>query len=198
MTIPSKIIKYPSVAKGGDERMFIDFLEKAKVKYELIKHRQVFTAQDKAATLKVKPNIIGKTLVLKIDKRISVVLIPANKNLDKNKFSAFVKHYGGSAVASREGGKKVAKALPTGRQVKNLDFVSEKVIKNKFKGVKIGAIPPFGNLWGLLTFIDGSLTNQPKIIINGGDYNFSIKITPASFKKIVPDLVVGNFSKPKK
>jgi len=180
MTIPSKIIKYPSVAKGGDERMFIDFLEKAKVKYELIKHRQVFTAQDKAATLKVKPNIIGKTLVLKIDKRISVVLIPANKNLDKNKF------------------KKVAKALPTGRQVKNLDFVSEKVIKNKFKGVKIGAIPPFGNLWGLLTFIDGSLTNQPKIIINGGDYNFSIKITPASFKKIVPDLVVGNFSKPKK
>jgi len=119
-------------------------------------------------------------LVLKIDKRISVVLIPANKNLDKNKF------------------KKVAKALPTGRQVKNLDFVSEKVIKNKFKGVKIGAIPPFGNLWGLLTFIDGSLTNQPKIIINGGDYNFSIKITPASFKKIVPDLVVGNFSKPKK
>ena len=196
--IPRKIIKYPSVAKGGDERMFIDFLEKAKVKYELIKHRQVFTAQDKAATLKVKPNIIGKTLVLKIDKRISVVLIPANKNLDKNKFSAFVKHYGGSAVASREGGKKVAKALPTGRQVKNLDFVSEKVIKNKFKGVKIGAIPPFGNLWGLLTFIDGSLTNQPKIIINGGDYNFSIKITPASFKKIVPDLVVGNFSKPKK
>ena len=83
MTIPSKIIKYPSVAKGGDERMFIDFLEKAKVKYELIKHRQVFTAQDKAATLKVKPNIIGKTLVLKIGKRISVVLIPANKNLDK-------------------------------------------------------------------------------------------------------------------
>jgi len=84
--IPRKIIKYPSVAKGGDERIFIDFLEKAKVKYELIKHRKVFTAQDKAATLKVKPNIIGKTLVLKIDKRISVVLIPANKNLDKNKF----------------------------------------------------------------------------------------------------------------
>ena len=195
MTIPSKIIKYPSVAKGGDERMFIDFLEKAKVKYELIEHRQVFTAQDKAATLKVKPNIIGKTLVLKIDKRISVVLIPANKNLDKNKFSAFVKHYGGSAVASREGGKKVAKALPTGRQVKNLDFVSERIMKNQLKRVKVGAIPPFGNLWYFSTFVDKSLTLQPKIIVNGGDHNFSIKISPAVFKKLIPDLIIGNFSK---
>jgi len=202
MTIPSKIIKYPSVAKGGDERMFIDFLEKAKVKYELIKHRQVFTAQDKAATLKVKPNIIGKTLVLKIDKRISVVLIPANKNLDKNKFSAFVKHYGGSAVASREGGKKVAKALPTaclpdrqGRQVKNLDFVSERIMKNQLKGVKVGAIPPFGNLWDFSTFVDKSLTLQPKIIVNSGDHNWSIKISPAVFKKLIPDLIIGNFSK---
>ena len=177
MTIPSKIIKYPSVAKGGDERMFIDFLEKAKVKYELIEHRQVFTAQDKAATLKVKPNIIGKTLVLKIGKRISVVLIPANKNLDKNKF------------------KKVAKALPTGRQVKNLDFISERIMKNQLKGVKVGAIPPFGNLWDFSTFVDKSLTLQPKIIVNSGDHNWSIKISPAVFKKLIPDLIIGNFSK---
>jgi len=175
--IPRKIIKYPSVAKGGDERMFIDFLEKAKVKYELIEHRQVFTAQDKAATLKVKPNIIGKTLVLKIGKRISVVLIPANKNLDKNKF------------------KKVAKALPTSRQVKNLDFISERIMKNQLKGVKVGAIPPFGNLWDFSTFVDKSLTLQPKIIVNGGDHNFSIKISPAVFKKLIPDLIIGNFSK---
>jgi len=180
MTIPSKIIKYPSVAKGGDERMFIDFLKKAKVKYELIKHRTVYTAQDKAATLKVKPNIIGKTLVLKIDKRISVVLIPANKNLDKNKF------------------KKVAKALPTGRQAKNLDFVSERIMKNQLKGVKVGAVPPFGNLWGLPTFVDKSLTLQPKIIVNSGDHNWSIKISPSVFKKLVPGLVIGTFSKAKK
>jgi len=154
-------------------RKIIKFLEKAKVKYELIEHRTVYTAQDKATTLKVKPNIIGKTLVLKIDKRISIVLIPANKNLDKNKF------------------KKVAKA-------KNLDFISERIMKNQLKGVKVGAIPPFGNLWRFPTFVDKSLTLQPKIIINGGDHNFSIKITPASLKKIVPDLVVGNFSKAKK
>ncbi len=194
MTIPSKIIKYPNVAKGGDERMFIDFLEKAKVKYEMIEHRKVFTAQDKAATLKVKPNIIGKTLVLKIDKRISVVLIPANKNLDKNKFSAFVKNFGGSSVALKsEGGKKVKtkKAL-------KIDFISERIMKNQLKGVKVGAVPPFGNLWGFPTFIDKSLILNKKIIVNGGDHNWSIKISPAAFKKLIPDLIIGNFSKPRR
>ncbi len=174
--------------------MFIDFLEKAKVKYEMIEHRKVFTAQDKAATLKVKPNIIGKTLVLKIDKRISVVLIPANKNLDKNKFSAFVKNFGGSSVALKsEGGKKVKtkKAL-------KIDFISERIMKNQLKGVKVGAVPPFGNLWGFPTFIDKSLILNKKIIVNGGDHNWSIKISPAAFKKLIPDLIIGNFSKPRR
>ena len=180
MAIPQKIIKYPRVAKGGDERMFIDLLEAAKIKYEPIKHRIVYTAFDKAATLKVPQKMIGKTLVVKLDKP-TLVLIPANKNLDKEKL------------------KKVAK-------VKNVDFLKETWMKKNLKGVKVGAIPPFGNLWplarrgqrpggGLATFTDRSLINQPKIIVNGGDYNWSIKISPTNFKKLIPDLIIGSFSK---
>ena len=148
-------------------------MEKNKVKYEAIQHRIVYTAFDKAATLKVPERIVGKTLVMKMDKKIGLALIPANKVLDKEKF------------------KKMAKA-------KNVDFIKEAWMKKNLKGLKVGAIPPFGNLWRLLTFIDKSLLNQPKIIINGGDYNFSIKITPASLKKLIPDLVIGNFSKARK
>lgn len=148
----------------------IKFLEKAKVKYEPIEHRIVYTAFDKAQTLKVSEKIVGKTLILKTDKEIFIALIATNKNLDTNKL------------------KKIAKA-------KKIGFVSEKVIKNKFKGVKVGAIPPFGNLFKLKTFIDNFLLKQPKVIINGGDYNWSIKISGASLKKIIPDLMKGSFSK---
>lgn len=158
MPIPKKILK---------------FLEKSKIKYELIKHRTVYTAFDKAMTLKIPEKIIGKTLILKKDRDLILVLIPANKNLDIQKF------------------KKVAKS-------KKIDFVSEKIIKEKFKGVKVGAIPPFGNLWSFPTFVDRSLFNQPKIIINSGIYDFSIKISPKVFKKLIPDLVIGNFSKARK
>ena len=177
----------------------INFLEKGKVKYEAIGHRTVYTAFDKAKTLKRGPlaggwrvgrspgKMVGKTLILKMDGKLTVVLIPANKNLDLQKF------------------KKLAKALPAaclpdrqGRQVKKIDFASERLIKNKFKGVKVGAIPPFGNLWELRTFIDNFLMREKEIILNSGDYNFSIKISSNQLKKILPDAIFGNFSEKKK
>ena len=146
------------------------FLKENKIKAEPIEHRMVYTAFDKATTLKVPEKIVGKTLTLKIDKGYALALIPANKNLDKTKF------------------KKVAK-------VKNVDFVKEAWIKKNLKGVKVGAVPPFGNLWKLPTFIERSLMHLPKIIVNGGDWKNSIKISPTIFKKSTPDLVIGNFSK---
>ena len=149
-----------------------NFLEKSNIKYESIKHRIVYTAYDKAQTLRVPQKIIGKTLIVRFDKNVAFLLISANKNLDKNKF------------------KKITKT-------KKVDFVSERIIKNKLKGVKVGAIPPFGNLWQLPTFIDAQLLTQSKIIVNGGDYNWSIKISPANLKKLIPDLIIGSFSKPR-
>ena len=157
MAIPQKIIK---------------FLDSNKVKYEIIKHRTVYTAFDKAATLRVPPKIIGKTLVIKLEKSPALVLIPANKNLDKQKL------------------KKIAKA-------KSIDFIKEAWMKKNLKGIKIGVVPPFGNLWKLQTFLDRGLAQNQKIIINGGDYTFSIKIKAGDMKKLIPDLVMGNFSKPR-
>jgi len=151
----------------------INFLEKSKIKYELLKHKTVYTAHDKAATLRVPEKIVGKTLVVRLDKNPALVLISANKNLDKQKL------------------KKIAK-------VKNVDFIKEAWMKKNLKGVKVGAIPPFGNLWRLPTFVDRTLINQSKIIINGGDYNWSIKINPAVLKKLISDLIIGSFSKAKK
>ncbi|XOB41873.1 MAG: aminoacyl-tRNA deacylase [Candidatus Nealsonbacteria bacterium] len=158
MAIPQKVIK---------------FLEKAKVKYEPVKHKTVYTAHDKAATLRVPEKIVGKTLVMKFDRNVDLVLIPANKNLDKVKF------------------KKVAKA-------KNVDFVKEAWMKKNLKGVKVGAIPAFGNLFKLPTFVEKSLLRNPKIILNSGDYNFSIKISSINFKKLIPGLITGSFGKAKK
>lgn len=158
MAIPQKVIK---------------FLEKAQIKYEPIKHRTVYTAFDKSQTLKVPQKIVGKTLVIKLDKNPVLVLIPANKNLDKQKL------------------KKIAK-------VKKVDFPKEAWIKKNLKGVKVGTLPPFGNLWGLVTFVDKSVMANPKIIINAGDYNWSIKINTTALKKLIPNLVIGNFGKIKK
>jgi len=166
MKIPQKIIK---------------FLGQNKIKYEIINHRTVFTAYDKAATLKVKPNMIGKTLVLKTDKDLVIALIPGNKNLDKNKAKKEIN------IWRRKQGLK-----PT----KNVDFISEAVMKNKFKGIKIGAVPPFGNLYKLPTVVDRGLLKEKNIFLNSGIYESSFKISPAVFKKM-GNSIEGSFSKAK-
>jgi len=176
-------------------KKLIKFLEKEKIKYEPINHRTVYTAYDKSRTLRISQKMVGKTLVLKINPPAggaTIALIPASKNLDKGKFKKVVNNWL----------KKIEQKL-----VKNIDFVTEAWMKKNLKGVKIGAIPPFGNLWGLLTFVDKALMQNPEIIVNSGDYNFSIKINSASLKKLVPKtsdeisrtpLIIGDFSKIKK
>lgn len=151
----------------------INFFEKAKIKYKPIRHRTVYTAFDKSQTLKVPQKIIGKTLVMKLDNRPVLVLLPANKNLDIQSL------------------KKISK-------VKKIDFIKEAWMKKNLKGVKIGAIPPLGSLWKLPTFLDKSLTNPSEIIINSGDYNFSIKLKGSVLKKLIVDSVIGNFARTKK
>lgn len=164
-------------------KKIINFLEKNKIKYEEIQHKTVYTAFDKAKTLRVKQNIIGKTLVLKTDRDLVICLIPANKNLDKRKLAKIVNNW------RKKMGQKSAKKIA---------FASERLIRNKFKGVKLGVIPPFGNLFKLPTFVNRSLLKLPRIIINSGDYNWSIKFKGTSLEKLVPDLITGSFTKARK
>ena len=164
MKIPTKVFK---------------FLEQQKIKYEVLEHRTVFTAHDKAATLKIPEKMVGKTLVVKLNRELVIVLIPADKNLNKIKIKQAANDY------RRKIGQKL---------IKNVYFAKEAVIRNHLKGVKVGAIPPFGGLWKIATYCDKALLNNTKIIINSGDYRGSLKITPSVLKKLAPDLVIGNFT----
>ncbi len=161
------------------------FLDANKIKYEVIEHKTVYTAFDKAATLRAKPQEVGKTVVVSLDnKDYALGLIPANKNLDKNKIlAAFNK----------------LRAKAKEKNYKKIDFATEKWLKANIKGACLGATPPFSTLYKLPFFIDNSLTESAKIIVNGGAYETSIKLSPASLIKLNPgSLIKGGFSMAKK
>ncbi|MFZ3100190.1 MAG: YbaK/EbsC family protein [Minisyncoccales bacterium] len=144
-------------------------------KYELIGHRTVYTAFDKAATLKIKPGEIAKVLVIKVDGKPAMAVIGGDRNLDMDKLI------------------KLSKA-------KKIDFAKEKIIGQTFKGIDPGAIPPFAGLWNVKVFCDKKLLEAPKIILPSGSYEASLKITSGGLKKINPEIIIGNFSasRPKK
>jgi len=154
-----KKIKAPKKVEG--------FLAKVGAKYELVGHRTVYTAFDKAATLKIKPGTVAKVLTLKIGKELVLSAMGSDKNLNIEKLQKLAK-------------------------TEKIAFAKEKAIVETFKGIDPGAIPPFAGLWNVKVFCDKKLLEAPKIILPSGSYEASRKITTGGVKKINPEKKIGN------
>ncbi len=155
-------------------------LKKTKAKFEEIEHKTVYTSFDKARTLKVKPDIICKTLILRADREYIVAAIPGNKNLDKNKLQRVIN------ISRKKKGLK---------PIKSINFATERWMKNNLKGIKIGAMPPFGSIYGMETFIDRRVAKAKLIIVGGGNYESSMRLRPSELKIAEPDMQIGVFTK---
>lgn len=163
-------------------KKLLKYLDDNKIKYEIEEHRKVYTAWDAAETQKVKPQEVVKTLVMKMDSDYALALIPANKNLDKNKLKKVINTW--------------VKKQEEMKPYKKIDFAKEVWMKKNMLG-KVGATPPFGSLMKLPVFIDGGLTRATNLIVNSGEYTESIKLKTNAFMKL-EEPVKGSFSKAKK
>ncbi len=172
---------------------FEKFLKDAKVKYEIVGHKTVYTAFDKASTLKLKPKDVAKTLIAKIGSGASaqyaLASVSADKNFDKEKFKKIFNDW---AKKTAKAGKKVFKAS------KEIGFADEKWIKkNIFKTKAGGAVPPFGSLFNIPSFVDRPLLKARKLIVNAGGFEESVMIAGSQIEK-AEKVIKGSFSKKKK
>jgi len=163
-------------------KKLLNYLEKNKIKFELIEHRIVYTAWDLVQTLHLKkPAEVVKTLIVKTDKDYVLVLLPSNKNLDKAKFKKAVNQW-------RK--KQELKA------VKKIDFVKEAWMKKNIKVGKLGVVPPFGKLLDMPVFADNTVLKPVKVIVNAGDYGVSLKIKTKDLIKL-EEPIKASFGKKK-
>jgi Ala-tRNA(Pro) deacylase len=142
------------------------YLKASKVKFEVIKHRKVFTAFDSAETQHEKLSEVVKAVLLKGRKNLYLAVLPAGNNCD---FKAL------SKLAADK-----------------LSMAKEKDITQKLK-TKIGLIPPFGSLFKLPVFIDKKLLKIKKINLPAGSYTESVIINLKDYLKLEKP-VPGNFS----
>jgi Ala-tRNA(Pro) deacylase len=155
----------------------LDYLDKNKYKYEIIEHRTTYTAWDTSQTEKVKPQEVAKTLVLMADKDPVLAVLPANRNLDKNKLLKII-----NAERKKKGE----------RNYKKIGFAKEAWMKKNVIG-KVGATPPFGGLLKAEIYIDSLSAKNKKIYIGSGEYDASIRINVSQYLKTEKP-VKGNFS----
>lgn len=167
----SKIKKAAKTASKELSNTVTKFLDTAKVKYNILEHRLVYTAHDAAQTTKKKLSEIAKVVLVRADKDFVLIVLPAGKYVD---FSG------------------IKKAL----KAKKVSMATEKDI-TKYLKTKVGLLHPFGSQYKLQTLLDKGMSKAKKIIASAGSYTHSVELSLKDFEKLTQPLK-GTFSKPKK
>lgn len=141
------------------------FLDDNQVKYVTIKHSPAYTAQEVAASAHVPGKNMAKTVIVKLNGSMAMIVEPANHKIN---FDHLKKNVGAQDVA----------------------LASESEFQNRFPECELGAMPPFGNLYGMDVFIAKSLTADNEIIFNSGSHSELIKMAYKDFEKLVKPKVV--------
>ena len=137
----------------------IDCLNESKVRYEILHHPEAVTAQRIAQAEHVKGRYHAKVVMIKSGEQRLMAVLPADHQIDLEKV-----------------GKVIGKTA-------SLD--SEKEFKSLFPDCAIGAMPPFGNLYGLPTYVDKNLAAQDYIVFEAGTHSDAIKLSYRDYEKIV-------------
>jgi len=141
-------------------------LDEAKICYEVYNHRLSFTAQETAETLHNSGKEMAKVVVLKANGNFAMAVVPGNRMVNL---------------------KKVRRALAA----RDVSVASEKEFGALFPGCEIGAMPPFGRLFGLPVYVDPALEAEEEIFFNAGNHQQTVKMSYADFKKLVNPVIIS-------
>jgi Ala-tRNA(Pro) deacylase len=65
-----------------------------------------------------------------------------------------------------------------------IELASIEEILKTFPGCELGAIPPFGRLFGLPTFVEEALVNQRDITMPAGDHRSAVRMRASEYVRL--------------
>ncbi len=141
-------------------RKLKELLERENVKYVTVIHSPAYTAQAIAASVHIPGRELAKTVMVKIDGKMAMAVVPAPYQVDFN----LLKKFSGAG---------------------EVRLTPEEEFKNLFPDCEIGGMPPFGNLYGMEVFMDESLKEEGEIAFNAGSHYELIKLDYRDFERLV-------------
>jgi Ala-tRNA(Pro) deacylase len=140
-------------------------LDEHEVAYEVEDHPRAVTAHRLAATEGISGYDIAKPVLLSISGQLAMVVVPGAEIVDLDRAGEVL---GGNEV----------------RLATEDEFVSV------FEDCEPGAEPPFGNLYGIPTFLDEDLRARERIVCRDGSHTRTIAVAMADYVRLVkPEIV---------
>ncbi len=136
-----------------------EFLESQDVDFTSIPHSEAYTAQEIAALTHVPGKEFAKTVMVKVDGRLAMAVLPASYHADLDMLR---KSIGASEVR----------------------LATEDEFDRLFSDCEEGAMPPFGNLYGIDEYVDSALQEDEMITFNAGSHIELIRMSFNDFKRL--------------
>ncbi len=143
----------------------LQLLEAAGIPYRILEHEPVFTSEQAAAVRGTPPEAGAKALLVKsADDRYDLLVIAGSRRVDNSRLRLL---------------------LGTHR----VRFASAEELF-EVTGCHPGALPPFGQLFGLRVLLDRSLQTAPAVAFNAGSHTVSVVMEGEDFRRVVEGQLV--------
>jgi Ala-tRNA(Pro) deacylase len=136
-----------------------EFLDEHKIKYTIIKHSSAYTAQEIAASAHISGKELAKTVMIKFDGKMAMAVLPASYKISFDDLKEVL-------------------------GVEKVRLAYEQEFMDKFPDCEVGAMPPFGNLYGMDVYVAESLTDDEEIAFNACSHTELIRMKYDDFEKL--------------
>lgn len=143
----------------------IEYLDSNKIKYITITHSSAYTSQEIAAKAHIPGKTLAKSVIVKIDGKMAMAVLPASDKVDFD-------------------------ILKDATTAKNARLAYEQEFMDKFPDCEVGAMPPFGNLYGIDVYVSKSLTEDEEIAFNACNHSELIKMAYKDFERLVKPKII--------
>jgi Ala-tRNA(Pro) deacylase len=142
-----------------------EFLDSHGVRYSALTHSLAYTAQEIAAAAHVRGREMAKTVIIRIDGRLAMAVLPSSQKVD---LASLKQATGADAV----------------------ELATEQEFRSAFPECELGAMPPFGNLYGMDVYLDQRLSHDEVIAFNAGSHTELVKLLFRDFESLVRPKIV--------
>ena len=136
------------------------YLRDNQVPYQTQHHPTAFTAQAVAETEHISGKLLAKVVMVVADGDLVMLVLPAAHRAD-------LAH---------------AAAVLDAREVR---LTEESEFATIFSDCEVGAMPPFGNLYGLPVYVDQTLAEDETIFFQAGTHTDTMSLKFADFEQLV-------------
>jgi Ala-tRNA(Pro) deacylase len=136
-----------------------EFLDKQHVKYVTINHSLAYTSQEIAQSVHLPGKELAKTVMVKIDGNMAMAVLPATEKVH-------------------------VELLKQATGAKTVELARERDFQDRFPECDVGAMPPFGNLYGMDVFGATSLSKD-EIAFNAGSHSELVRMSYQDWARLV-------------